>query len=362
VAVWHHPGAFIERPANVAPEALGQAMVANGFTWAAILVHNGLQVENEEELGRGWIARLAGQGVTVGGWAPLRDDPEREAELAAQLCDRWGLAFYVANAEYEYEFSGKGGGSNERAARSGRFVTAFRARKPDLPGALSTFGRLDQHDLDWTPWRNAGFHFLPQAYPNEDPSLTVPLCAAGAGQALASPRLDLAARAHPTIGVYPGPLGLVEPHDYVAQLATEPRSRGFSVYLAERMDAAWWPIYGTAIREGRILAGEPPEPEPEPAPRKPEPAPKPAPKPRQPQSRAPTAPATRTRMLELARAMEQEWARQGRDPEVVARSRIAVARAVLEAADPAWEGIRDELRALLTPPPAPGPAPPDSDT
>jgi hypothetical protein len=63
-------------------------------------------------------------------------------------------------------------------------------------------------------------------------------------------------------------------------------------------------------------------------------------------------------MLELARAMEAEWARQGRDPEVVARSRIAVARAVLETKDAAWEDARDEVRALLAPPAEPEPEPP----
>lgn len=77
MAVWHQAGAFIERPVNVAPEWLGQTMVANGFGWAAILTHNGLQVENEDQLAAGWAQRLAGQGVAVGAWAPLRDDPER---------------------------------------------------------------------------------------------------------------------------------------------------------------------------------------------------------------------------------------------------------------------------------------------
>ena len=208
---------------------------------------------------------------------------------------RYGLAFYVANAEYEYEFSGAGGGSNERAGRSGRFVTAFRARAPQLPAALSTFGRLDSHDLDWLPWRNAGFHFLPQAYPNEDASLTVPLCAAGAAKALANPRLDLAAATHITIGVYPGARGLVTPDDYVAQLSTEPRTRGFSVYLAERMDPGWWAVYGQAIGAGRILVGEPSEPTPEERPSTPPPEDKTptVPTPRKPQSRRPTAAAAR---------------------------------------------------------------------
>jgi hypothetical protein len=362
MAVWHQPGAFVERPGNVAPEWLGQTMAANGFTWVAVLVHNGLQLENEGELANGWHTRLAGQGITVGAWGPLRTDPEREAELAADLCARHGLSFYVANAEYEYEFSGSGGGSNDRAGRSGRFVTAFRAKARDLPAALSTFGRLDQHDLDWTPWHNSGFHFLPQAYPNEDASLTVQLCAQGAAQALATPRLDLASRAHPTIGVYPGARGLVGPQDYVAQLAAEPRPRGFSVYLAERMDPDWWAVYGAAIKAGRILAGDPlqpqthdPKPDSEP---KPKPKPKPKPDPKTPPP--PTAASTRAKMLDLARAMEEEWARQGRDPATTSRSRVSVARLVLETTDAAWEDVRDELLGLLAPPaePVPEPAPP----
>jgi hypothetical protein len=338
MSIWDEPGAFIERPVNIAPEWLGQTMVANGFVWAAVLVHNGLQRENEDQLGIDWHRRLASTGVTVGAWGPLREAPEQEAGLAVELVTRYGLAFYVANAEYEYEFSGAGGGSNDRAGRSGRFVNAFRALAPALPAALSTFGRLDQHDLDWVPWRNGGFHFLPQAYPNEDSSLTVPLCTTGCAQALASPRLDLQRVTHPTIGVYPGALGLVTPDDYIAQLAAEPRARGFSVYLAERMDPSWWGIYGQAIRDGRILRGAPPEPE------LPRPLPRPVP-------RAGKAAAARARMIELAGEVEAEWVRQGRDTELIARSRIALARRVLQTPDPAWEAVRDELRGLLEPEP-----------
>lgn len=356
MAIWHQPGVFIERPVNVGPESLGQTMVANGFTWAAILIHNGLQRENEDQFAIDWQRRLASTGVAVGAWGPVREAPEQEAALAAELVARYGLGFYVANAEYEYEYSGSGGPSNDRAGRSGRFVTAFRAHAPTLPAALSTFGRLDQHDLDWQPWLNAGFHFLPQAYPNEDPSLTVPLCAAGCAQALANPRLDLSRRTHPTIGVYPGARGLVSPDEYVAQLATEPRMRGFSVYLAERMDPAAWAVYGQAIREGRILTGEPPEPErPTPPPPEREPEPEPPPKPPR---RAAKAAAARSKMIELARGAEEEWARQGRPPETVARSRIALARLVLETPDATWLAVRDELSALLAPPVEPPPPEP----
>jgi hypothetical protein len=347
MSIWHEPGAFIERPINVAPEALGQSMVANGFAWAAILIHNGLQRENEDQLAIDWHRRLASTGVTVGAWGPVREAPEQEAELVVELVNRYGFAFYVANAEYEYEYSGAGGGSNERAGRSGRFVTAFRAKAPNLPAALSTFGRLDQHDLDWLPWKNAGFHFLPQAYPNEDASLDVQLCTGGGAQALANPRLDLSRLTHPTIGVYPGARGLVTPDQYVAQLAAEPRARGFSVYLAERMDPSWWAIYGQAIRDGRILRGAPPEPEPEPVRG---PTPEPEPEPTKPKPRPGQAAAARARMIALAKEAEAEWTRQGRDAETIARSRIAVARRALETPDAQWERVREDVRGLLAPP------------
>lgn len=357
MAIWHQPGVFVERLVNVGPEALGQTMVANGFTWVALLVHNGLQRENEDQFAIDWHKRLASTGVTVGAWGPLREAPEEEAALAAELVARLGLAFYVANAEYEYEFSGSGGPSNDRAGRSGRFVTAFRSHAPTLPAALSTFGRLDQHDLDWQPWLNAGFHFLPQAYPNEDASLTVPLCSTGCAEALASPRLDLSRRTHPTIGVYPGARGLVSSDDYVAQLATEPRLRGFSVYLGERMDPAAWAVYGQAIREGHILTGEPPEAEraqPEPQPQ-PQPQPEPTtPKPK-PAARSAKAAAARTKLIELVREVEEEWARQGRDAETIAASRLAVARRVLETPDATWLSVRDEVRRLLEPAAEPPP-------
>jgi hypothetical protein len=133
--------------------------------------------------------------------------------------------------------------------------------------------------------------------------------------------------------------------------------RAFSVYLAERMDPAAWAVYGQAIREGRILTGEPPETE------RPQPAPQQEPQPTTPEQPKPAprsakAAAARSKLIELVRDVEEEWTRQGRDAETIARSRLAVARRVLETPDATWLAVRDELRGLLEPPAEPPPPDP----
>lgn len=240
-SVWSGAGAFVHIEGNADPKVLAQNLRANGFRWAALILADGVTADPIEP---GWIDRFrsaAGSGVALGGWSVLRDQPEREAALASQLLDRHDLDFYIANAEAEFKYSGDDGWSPERYGRSKRFVDAFRALKPGLAVAVSSFCRADRHDIDWAVWRDAGYHFLPQAYANEfGGSFSPGGCAEGAGAFPAD-------RVHPTLGTYPS-FYRISADQYVTMLSSSPTT-GFSLYLAEvDMPAAKWTTYGRAAR------------------------------------------------------------------------------------------------------------------
>jgi hypothetical protein len=253
-SIWSGAGAFVWNEGNADPKALGQSLRANGFRWAAVILHDGVGVDPLESA---WIERFraaAGPGIAVGGWGVLRDHPEAEAALAAQLVARHDLDFYIANAEMEYKYSGDDGYSGERHGRSRRFVEAFRARLPGMTAALSSFCHASRHDIDWGVWRDAGFHFLPQAYANDFGADFGPAgCAAAASGAFPDDRV------HPTLGTYPSAYR-VSPEQYVTMLSASPTT-GFSIYLAEvDMTAAKWRAYGRAARaEGGVAAWPTPD-------------------------------------------------------------------------------------------------------
>jgi hypothetical protein len=249
---WHGAGVFVLNEGHLDPAELGRTLRANRFRWAVVILHDGLAVDAVEP---DWIRRFraaAGPDVSLGGWGVLRERPEAEAALAAELVERHDLGFYVANAELEYKLSGDGPQSPERYGRSRRFVDAFRARLPRLPAALSSYCRADQQDLDWGTWRDAGFHFLPQAYVNDFGSGFSPgACAAGAAGYFPGDRV------HPTLGTYPSAFR-VTAEQYVSMLATSPTT-GFSLYLAEvDMTTAKWQAFGRAAAAEAGMAKWPP--------------------------------------------------------------------------------------------------------
>jgi hypothetical protein len=239
---WAGAGAFVWHETHVSPEALGLQLRENGFSWVAVLVHDGVRVDPVEG---DWVQRFrAASQLPVGGWGVLRTDPEREADLAHRLLDHHALDFYIANPEAEYKFSGDDGQSAARYGRSQRFVESFRALESDTPAAISSYCRADTQDIDWGAWSSSGFVFLPQAYVNDFGGAASPAaCVQGAAEFFPTNAV------HPTVGVYAGQDGEPSPERYVG-LLDEAGTIGFSVYLAEtRMRAEEWRTFGEAISE-----------------------------------------------------------------------------------------------------------------
>ena len=244
---WHGAGAFVWHETDVAPETLGLQLRANGFSWVALRIHDGIAVDTIEG---DWVRRFrAASGLSVGGWGVLRTEPEREADLANRLLDQYALDFYIANPEAEYKFSGDDGQSGERYSRSQQFVERFRALEPEMPAGISSYCRADTQDIDWGAWSGSGFVFLPQAYVNDFGSAASPSeCARGAAGFFTTDAV------HPTIGVYMSQAEAPSPEHYAA-LLHEAGTIGFSVYLAEtRMDAGEWNRFGEAIAELKIAS------------------------------------------------------------------------------------------------------------
>jgi hypothetical protein len=238
-------GAFVWHETDIDPEALGRGLRDSGFGWAAVFVHDGLVEDPVED---DWLHRFRrASGLPVGGWGALREDPVQEAALADALVGRYGLDFYVGNAEAEYTLSGADGPDAARFERSRQFVRAFRARRPALPAGLSSYCRPDRHDLDWVAWSEAGFVFLPQAYVNDFGGDAAPVACVRAAAAYFP-----AETVHPTIGMYPGVRRSLRARGY-ARLLAQAGTVGFSVYLAEtRMPPEEWKALGRAIAERGI--------------------------------------------------------------------------------------------------------------
>ena len=242
---WRGAGAFVWHETDVSPETLGLQLRENGFSWVAVLIHDGLAVDPVEG---DWVRRFhAASGLPIGGWGVLRTEPEQEADLAHRLLDRYSLDFYIANPEAEYKFSSDHGSSGERFGRSRRFVRAFRAVESDTPAAISSYCRADMQDLDWQVWNDARFVFLPQAYVNDFGNATSPaVCQESAAEFFP------ASAVHPTVGMYRGQEAGTSPDRY-ASLLDEAGTVGFSVYLAETgMNPEQWRAFGGAIAELRI--------------------------------------------------------------------------------------------------------------
>src|ERR1022692_2099097 len=218
--VFDGAGVFIDNPGNFpGPWTLGDELRRDGFSWVALKVNDGLATEDIDPM---WIDVFRADGLAVGGWGAEEKHPLIDAVLAHLQIQRYGLDFYIANAERSYESNQRGGW------RSANFVDVFRQLEPTLPAALVTLGAAPAPfvlPIDYASWRNAGFQLLPEAYYNKykvyRPDLTV-AHALRAGWT--------ADQVHPVIGVW----GHYPAASYVPLLEADGAS-GFSVFLADQM-------------------------------------------------------------------------------------------------------------------------------
>lgn len=128
-----------------------------GIKWIAVKAQDGpspyrLGTQQLET----WRHVCETHGIHFGVWGFLYGhDARREAVTAAQVVNKYGAQFYIADAESGYE---------NNAAASQVFASTFQREHPHLPKALSSFGRIDFHRIDWHTWKRHGFTFMPQAY------------------------------------------------------------------------------------------------------------------------------------------------------------------------------------------------------
>lgn len=242
---WDNGGGIVWHPSDVDPSWMGKQMRGAGFGWVAVYLG-----ENDSTTppDTNWITRFrAASGLPVGGWSVLGVDPAKDASDAVQLIQQDGLAFYIADAELPYGYTFNSQHSTTRLARSRIFVSTFRRLEPDLPAAISSYCRPDEHDLDWGAWARAGFVFLPQAYVNDFGDAADPAaCVSGAASFFPKSQV------HPTVGSYAGLLGFVAPSRF-AHLLSRAGTTGFSIYPAEAgMSAENWQAYGQAIATQHI--------------------------------------------------------------------------------------------------------------
>lgn len=129
----------------------------HGYNWIAVKAQEGTGPHrlSSQHLDA-WRAACHQHGLQFGIWGFLYGrDAEAEANQAAELVNHHGAQFYIADAEAGYE-------NNGNASRE--FASRFQRLHPHLPKALSSFGRIDFHPIDWHAWKRHGFTFMPQAY------------------------------------------------------------------------------------------------------------------------------------------------------------------------------------------------------
>ena len=219
-------GVFVDNPGNLpGPWGLAVQLEENHFDWVAFHVTNGL---NQLELDPMWIDVFREHGISVGGWGYEEEHPLIDAVLAALAVRRYGLDFYIADAEAPYLQTKKVHGWK----RSRTFVKVFRSLQPTLPAALTTYGAAEGPwviPIDYASWREAGFELLPQAYYNQFPRVYRPDLTV-AHSIRAGWTID---RVHPVIGVY-----RKYPAANYVPLLEAAGTRGFSVWLGDQATAA----------------------------------------------------------------------------------------------------------------------------
>lgn len=300
--VFEYPGVLVTVVGNVSPEVLGAQLRANGFKWCACKIHDGSRIDNQEQFGNvNWHSRMKNMGISCGAWGPVRTDPTFEASIVTNLVRKYNFDFYIADAEYEYEYTNDGRQDAARFQRSQTFLSSL-----DMAGkplGMTTFGILADHDIWYKPWYDAGAHVLPEAYP----SMTRQTVAmALAGRVLKNPQHDgfkewPRDRVHPMISTEEGNYGRVSAADYVVMLRTA-KVWDYSIFTAEQVRPDEWAVYGDYNKEPHAM----------PTPAK---------------SPAETA---RDDMIGIAKGIEKAWDDRR---QMHSNTRITIARRILEADD-----------------------------
>jgi hypothetical protein len=224
--VFDGAGVFLDDPLNLpGPWGLATELEQNHFTWVAFHLTNGFV---QRELDPMWIDVFRAHGIRVGGWGYADGAALIDAAIADIAVRKYGLDFWIADAESSYEQTKKLRGWKN----SSTFTRVFRSLQPTLPAAITTYGAATPPfvlPIDYASWRNAGFDLLPQAYYNQFPKTYRPDMTIDHAQRAGWP-LD---RVHPVIGVY----RKYPAANYVPLLQALP-TRGFSVFLADQATAA----------------------------------------------------------------------------------------------------------------------------
>ncbi len=108
-----------------------------------------------------WVSALAAAGVEVWGWSYVYgEQPEREADIAAQQCRRYELAGFVIDAEHEYK------AWPDRKARGQRFVDRLALNLNGGPLGLSSYRYPVSHpEIPWDEFLSRCTFHYPQVYP-----------------------------------------------------------------------------------------------------------------------------------------------------------------------------------------------------
>ena len=222
-SIFDGAGVFVDNTGDFpGPWALADELQRDGFSWIAFKVNDRFV---SEDIDTTWIDAFRQHGFAVGGWGVEEKHPLLDAFLAHLQIQRYGLDFYIADAERSYESNQRGGW------RSARYTAVFRQLEPTLPAALVTFGAAPAPrvlPIDYASWRNAGFELLPEAYYNQYPVYRPDLTVKHALRAGWT-----AGQVHPVIGVW----GQYPAANYVPLLEDD-GAHGFSVFLADQAQTA----------------------------------------------------------------------------------------------------------------------------
>jgi len=165
--IWRMGGVFVYDPVTFPASVYGPVLQANHFGWVAVQIMDGSTEKWPcpaspcgADAARGFIDAWKPYVAYVGAWGVNRANGSEgavgaEAQGVATLLDSYAAAgsfarFYIADAEIEYEYSKCG----NCVSASDWWTAKFRELKPagTFDAALSSYGRVDLHDIDWMKW------------------------------------------------------------------------------------------------------------------------------------------------------------------------------------------------------------------